>query len=202
MYWEVFPSLQQGLWAVCWGTSRGQGSLPIWGVFHAAPRCAQSRRTGGRNGSVVRGSLLLLVAASKIDVIATYMPQWSPASSRLSGITKAVLLSRDRARLGTPALGMGPARSCQSRHVRSPHCLSVEGAGKGGEEPTQCLCHCSELWEMKQWPVQEMRNPRPLLTSSTGAEKSDSHGPVRSRGEKMLHQQKRGLSSQPELARS
>lgn len=131
---EVFPSLQQGLWAVCWGTSRGQGSLPIWGVFHAAPRCAQSRRTGGRNGSVVRGSLLLLVAVSKIDVIATYVPQWSPASSRLSGITKAVLLSRDRARLGTPALGMGPARSCQSRHVRSPHCLSVEGAGKGGED--------------------------------------------------------------------
>ena len=68
--------------------------------------------------------------------------------------------------------------------------------------PTQCLCHCSELWDMKQRPVQEMRNPQPLLTSNTGAEKSDYHGPVRSRGEKMLHQQKRGLSSQPELARS
>ena len=49
--------------------------VPTRLVFHAAPRCAQSRRTGGRNGSVVRGSLLLLAAASKIDVIATYVPQ-------------------------------------------------------------------------------------------------------------------------------
>ena len=108
--------------------------VPTCLVFHAAPRCTQSRRTGGRNGSVVRGSLLLLAAASKIDVIATYVPQWSPASSRFSGITKAALLSVDTARLGTPALGVGPARSCQSRHVRSPHCLSVEGAGEGGED--------------------------------------------------------------------
>ena len=54
---EVFPSLQQGPWTVCWGMSRGQGRPPVWRVFLAAPRCAQSRRTGGRNRSVVRGTL-------------------------------------------------------------------------------------------------------------------------------------------------
>lgn len=79
---------------------------------------------------------------------------------------------------------------------RSKHCLADQHSVCTTAQNFQTWSKGFLICLKSQWGIQQ-----PWLTSNTGAEKSDSRGCVRSGGEKTLHRETRGLSSQPEPAR-